>query len=99
MGSGKESMDVASQYSTGDGDPEIASTTTTIPGSTLGDLRSQSSFARYDQEDRNRRSKFVLVASLWIISLALTSWLTTVMRPPSPVYSYETGFDTDLGQK
>ncbi|KAI3342238.1 hypothetical protein F4824DRAFT_195251 [Ustulina deusta] len=90
MGSRKESIDVASQYSGAEKDPEIASTTTITPGSTNG--RWQLS----DFERRRRRTKYGFIVILWLLSLAFTSWFTTAIRPSPRRYSYETGFDTDL---
>ncbi len=92
MGSRKESIDVASQYSGAEKDPEIASTTTITPGSTNG--RWQLS----DFERRRRRTKYGFIVILWLLSLAFTSWFTTAIRPSPRRYSYETGFDTDLGE-
>ncbi|KAI1170921.1 hypothetical protein F4777DRAFT_567471 [Nemania sp. FL0916] len=101
MASTKESMDVASQFSGAEKDPEIASTTTITPGSRTGrwypdQLENKSYFMNHDPEQRKRYVKYGLIAFLWLSSLALTSWVTAIFGPSSPQYSYETGFDTDL---
>ncbi|KAI1161539.1 hypothetical protein F5B18DRAFT_627993 [Nemania serpens] len=101
MGSGKESMDVASQFSRAEKDLEIASTTTITAGSTngrwqLSDFESKLPFLNQGSERRRLYTKYGLIAILWLSSLALTSWFTTMIRPSAPRYSYETGFDTEL---
>lgn len=103
MGSGKESMDVASQFSRAEKDLEIASTTTITAGSTngrwqLSDFESKLPFLNQGSERRRLYTKYGLIAILWLSSLALTSWFTTMIRPSAPRYSYETGFDTELGE-
>lgn len=103
MGFGKQSVDVASQSSRSEKDLEIASTTTLTAGGTngrwqLSDFESKLPFLNQASERRIRYTKYGLVAILWLSSLALSSWFTTVIRPPAPKYNYETGFDTELGE-
>ncbi|KAI8630470.1 hypothetical protein F5Y19DRAFT_474252 [Xylariaceae sp. FL1651] len=97
----KENMDMASRYTQLDNkDPEIASTVTVTPGSTRGRWRSAEFgenffFSSSNHSRRERTTIYVLITSLWVLSLAFTAWFSSVMRP-LPKYSYETGFDTDL---
>ncbi|KAI0964835.1 hypothetical protein F4678DRAFT_367028 [Xylaria arbuscula] len=97
----KKSVEVASQYSEAEKSSETASTTTMIPGSVserwnLSDLGSNLSFVNEGGERVRRRSKNAMIIIFWLVSLGVSSWLTTVVRPPSRKYTYETGFDTDL---
>ncbi|KAI0818327.1 hypothetical protein GGR55DRAFT_674160 [Xylaria sp. FL0064] len=101
MASAKDSMDVAFHDFRAEKDSEVASTTTITPGSisekwNTSDLEGKLSFRNQGTERRRRHAKRGLIVILWLLSLALTSWFTTVIRPPSLKYSYETGFDTDL---
>lgn len=97
MGYGKESLDVSEK------DVETASTTTITAGGTnwrwqFSDLESKLPFLNESSERRRRYTKYGLIALVWLSSLALSSWITTVVRPPAPKYSYETGFETELGE-
>jgi hypothetical protein len=103
MDTTKESMDVASKYAQLNRDVETASTTTTVaPESTdgrwrLADYQDKFPLDGPRHDNRKRVLTYGLLGCLWVLSLAFTAWLASSMRL-GPEYSYETGFDTDLGK-
>ena len=103
MASENASIDLASEISDVERDAEVASQVTATPsinkdGWQGHDMTYKAYFTKRSHHERKHLMNYGLTAILWVLSLAITAVIAAGIQP-APRFSYEAGFETDLGKK